>query len=77
MASGTKDEEKPGLSQRLKDALTHPLRAEMFAELNKRSVGPAELANTLGKSLPVITYHYGVLETRGGIPAPDADNARP
>jgi len=73
MASGTKDEEKPDIRrQRLEKALGHPVREEMFAELNERSAGPPELANILGKRLSLITYHYRVLEMLGGIPAPDA-----
>ncbi len=73
MASGTRDEEKPGLrSQRLKDALKHPLREEMFAELNKRSVGPPELADILGRRLSLVTYHFRVLEVLGGIPTPES-----
>jgi DNA-binding transcriptional ArsR family regulator len=72
MASGTRDEEKPGLrSKRLEDALKHPLRAQMFAELSKQLVDPLELADILGKRLPLVTYHYRVLDVLGGIPKPD------
>jgi DNA-binding transcriptional ArsR family regulator len=67
MTFGTRDEEKPGLrSKRLEDALKHPLRAQMFAELNKRSMGLPELAVALGKPLARVEYHYGVLEAAGG-----------
>lgn len=73
MAPETKDEEKPRLRRRcLERALRHPLRAQMHAELNKRPVGLVELADRLGGQLPVIAYHYRVLDALGALPKPDA-----
>lgn len=73
MASGTKDEEKPDTDRkRLEKALKHPLRETMLAKLNGGSMGPSELAALLGKELPLITYHYRVLDAAGGLPGKDA-----
>ncbi|HEY8813898.1 MAG TPA: helix-turn-helix domain-containing protein [Candidatus Dormibacteraeota bacterium] len=72
MASGTKDEEKPGFrGQRLEDALAHPVRAQMFSELSKRPLGLPALADLFDKPVGWVRYHYRVLEAVDGIPAPD------
>lgn len=57
---------------KLEQALEHPLRVQMFAELGKRSMSRAELAEALNKPLSIVAYHYGVLEAVGGVPASDA-----
>lgn len=69
MEAGTSDEESSGLSRRLEEALEHPLRARMFAELSERLLGRVELADALGISSALGGYHYRVLERFGGIQA--------
>lgn len=69
MEAGTSDEESSGISRRLEEALEHPLRALIFAELTKQSLGQAELAEVLGTSFAGASYHYGVLERVGGVQA--------
>jgi hypothetical protein len=73
MASGTKDEEKPGSGQRrFEKATKHPLREAMLAELDGRMVEPAELAAILDQPTPWVEYHCRVLEAVGGLPEGDA-----
>lgn len=71
MEADTSDEESSGISRRLEEALEHPLRALMFAELTKRSLGEAELAEVV--CIPPVRsrYHYRVLERLGGLRAAD------
>lgn len=71
MEAGTSDEESSGLSRRVEEALEHPLRALMFAELTKRSLGEAELAEVLHIPPARSSYHYRVLERLGGVRAAD------
>lgn len=72
MASGTKDEEKPGISDKQREkAVKHPAREAILAELAGRSIEPPELAAILDKPLPLIEYHYRVLEAVGGLPEKD------
>jgi hypothetical protein len=75
MEPGTSDEEREGTrSQGRENVLKHPLREKMFAELLKRRVTPAELAETLGRPEAHIAYHYRVLEGMdGGIPTADGE----
>ena len=76
MATDPRDEEQPGLEdKRLQDELTHPLRAAIYAELQRRPAPPAELAKVLKRPLSVVRYHYGVLHKVGGIPTEDASGA--
>jgi DNA-binding transcriptional ArsR family regulator len=47
------------------DALSHPLRAEILARLDERSLSPTELAAGLDVPLPVVAYHVRKLEDAG------------
>jgi hypothetical protein len=63
MEHGTKG---PALEDRqLAYALEHPLRTRIVAELGKRPMEPAELAEALNEPLALVTYHHGVLEAVG------------
>ena len=66
MESGAKEREVPApADQPLAQALKHPLRARIVAELEKRSMSQQELAEALGEPLPLVTYHYDVLAAVG------------
>jgi DNA-binding transcriptional ArsR family regulator len=47
--------------QRRAQALKHPLRAQIVATLEKRSMSPPEFAEVIGEPLPRVAYHYNVL----------------
>jgi DNA-binding transcriptional ArsR family regulator len=69
MAPGTKNEEKPSSRRRRRSkALKHPMREKMYAELERRPMGLAELAEKFNESVPWVEYHYRVLEAAVGIP---------
>jgi DNA-binding transcriptional ArsR family regulator len=66
MESGAKEREVPAPANRaLKQALRHPLRAQIAVELEKRSMSRQELAEVLGEPLPLVTYHHDVLAAVG------------
>ena len=69
MEADTSDEESTGLNKRLSEALEHPLRARMFAEMSKALLREAELAALLRLPLAQTRYHYEVLERLGGVRA--------
>ena len=45
-------------------------KGNLIAALGRRPMSPEELAESLGKPLQRITYHYQVLEQTGGLSAP-------
>src|ERR687896_1687603 len=49
------------VDQRLAKALSHPLRARIFAILNERVASPNEIADMLEERLPNVGYHVRVL----------------
>jgi DNA-binding transcriptional ArsR family regulator len=49
------------VDQRLAKALSHPLRARIFAILNEQVASPNEIAEMLGERLPNVSYHARVL----------------
>jgi DNA-binding transcriptional ArsR family regulator len=49
------------VDQRLAKALSHPLRARIFAILNEQVASPNEIAGMLGERLPNVSYHARVL----------------
>jgi DNA-binding transcriptional ArsR family regulator len=66
MESGAKEREVPApANQPLAQALKHPLRAQIAAELEKRSMGRQELADALGEPAPLVVYHHAVLAAVG------------
>jgi DNA-binding transcriptional ArsR family regulator len=75
MDAGTSDEERTGFDPRLEAALTHPLRARMFAELSARALDHSELADLLEMPVGEASYHYRVLGRLGGIRAAEATRA--
>lgn len=46
---------------RLAKALSHPLRARIFAILNEQVASPNEIAEVLGERLPNVSYHVRAL----------------
>lgn len=68
MESETEEGGKTGPGNpRLEQALEHPLRARMLAELNKRMMSVPELAVALNTPLSIAAYHYQVLAELGGM----------
>ena len=65
MESGAKEQEAAAPADRRAQVLTHPLRARIAAELEKRSMDPPELAEALGEPAPVVAYHCDVLTEAG------------
>jgi DNA-binding transcriptional ArsR family regulator len=66
MEPGAKEREVSAPANRaLAQALEHPLRARIAAELEKRSMDRQELAEVLGEPLPLVKYHYDVLTAVG------------
>jgi DNA-binding transcriptional ArsR family regulator len=55
------------VDQRLAKALSHPLRARIFAILNEQVASPNEIADMLGERLPNVSYHARVLVDLGCI----------
>jgi DNA-binding transcriptional ArsR family regulator len=49
------------VDQRLAKALSHPLRARIFAILNERVASPNEIADILEERLPNVSYHVRAL----------------
>ena len=48
-------------------ALSHPMRLRILHELNKRVASPKALADELGESLAVVSYHVKILAQLGCI----------
>ena len=68
MESGTKEQEVPRpASQSLTQALKHPLRARIAAELEKRDMGPQRIAEALDEPQPLVAYHCDVLAAVGSV----------
>jgi DNA-binding transcriptional ArsR family regulator len=55
------------VDQRLAKALSHPLRAQILTILNERVASPNAIANQLGESLPLVSYHVKTLADLGCI----------
>lgn len=56
------DNRRAGLvDTRLAKALSHPLRARLFAILNEQVASPNEMADMLGERLPNVSYHVRAL----------------
>jgi DNA-binding transcriptional ArsR family regulator len=49
------------VDMRLAKALSHPLRARIFAVLNEQVASPNELSEMLGEPLPNVSYHVRAL----------------
>jgi DNA-binding transcriptional ArsR family regulator len=49
------------VDQRLAKALSHPLRARIFAIVNEQVASPNEVADMLGEPLPNVSHHTRVL----------------
>ena len=43
-------------------AMTHPLRNQILAELNKEAMSPSQFSRRHEMSLPTVSYHFRVLE---------------
>ena len=65
MESGAKEQEVPRANPSLTQALKHPLRMRIAAELEKHSMSRQELAEVLGEPLPLVAYHCDVLAAAG------------
>ena len=62
MESGAKEREVPApANQPLTQALKHPLRARIAAELEECSMSPQRIAEALHEPLPLVAYHCDVL----------------
>ena len=46
-------------------ALAHPVRAQILTELQKRSASPSQIADAVGESVGVVSYHVRVLTEAG------------
>jgi DNA-binding transcriptional ArsR family regulator len=46
-------------------ALAHPLRARILTELRKEPASPSQLADTVGASVAVVSYHVRMLVEAG------------
>lgn len=68
MEPGAKEREIPALADDwLAQLATHPVRARIVAELEKRSMNAAELAKAIGVPLPQVAYHWRVLGEAGDV----------
>lgn len=52
-------------SNAVQRALAHPVRAQVYAELKKGPASPSQLAETVGESVGVASYHVRVLSEAG------------
>jgi DNA-binding transcriptional ArsR family regulator len=55
----------PHRSNVVQRALAHPVRAEILTELRKRPSSPSQLAEAVGESVGVVSYHVRVLAEAG------------
>lgn len=55
----------PHRSNPAQRALAHPVRAQIFTELEKRPASPSQLAHAVGESVGVVSYHVRVLAEAG------------
>lgn len=55
----------PHRSNAVQRALAHPVRARILAELEKRPASPSQLADVVGESVGVVSYHVRVLTEAG------------
>lgn len=62
MSEHTHSPHKSNLVQR---ALAHPVRAQVLAELGKRTASPSQLAEIVDESVGVVSYHVRVLAEAG------------
>jgi len=51
----------PTVDRRIAKALSHPLRSHLLGILNERVASPSEMAEELGESLQVVSYHCRTL----------------
>jgi len=65
MESGAEERELAVPVKPRAQVLKHPLRARIAAELEKRRMDPAELAEVFGEPLPRVAYHCKVLAKAG------------
>ena len=52
-------------SNAVQRALAHPVRAQVLTELEKRPSSPSQLAEVVGESVGVVSYHVRVLAEAG------------
>jgi DNA-binding transcriptional ArsR family regulator len=62
MPEQTRHPHKSNVAQR---ALAHPVRARILAELERRAASPSQLADVVGESVGVVSYHVRVLAEAG------------
>jgi DNA-binding transcriptional ArsR family regulator len=55
----------PHKSNAVQRALAHPVRAQILSELEKRAASPSQLADVVGESVGVVSYHVRVLAEAG------------
>ena len=64
----THQERKPAADQAaLLKAISHPLRLRILQEINRGYASPKDVADSLGESLGVVSYHVRTLEELGCI----------
>jgi DNA-binding transcriptional ArsR family regulator len=52
-------------TNRVQRALAHPIRARILSELERRAASPSQLADVVGQSIGVVSYHMRVLTEAG------------
>src|SRR3954451_17998061 len=62
-----KKPQQSGLDPAIVKALAHPLRMRVLSRLNEVVASPKELAEEFGVSLPMLSYHFRVLNDVGAI----------
>lgn len=56
---------RPHNTNAVQRALAHPLRAHILTELEKRAASPSQIAEAVGESVGVVSYHMRVLAEAG------------
>jgi DNA-binding transcriptional ArsR family regulator len=56
---------RPHKTNAVQRALAHPVRAQVLTELERRAASPSQLAEMVGESVGVVSYHVRVLVEAG------------
>lgn len=59
------DETKQTMDRRLTKAIAHPLRLQILALANQRTISPSEYSEEMGASLSTVSYHFRKLADLG------------
>lgn len=56
---------KQTMDRRLTKAIAHPLRLQILASANRRTISPSEYSEEMGASLSTVSYHFRKLADLG------------